>query len=104
MKKLYYFKHNTSYKFKCDFTMCADSGDVWDTTIIRDAFTGKLEKYDTDDDLHRKRHHGVTTSDEAHSGQLRKVSSRRPDEEGILQSELPGSLSKPHRLRSSFGR
>lgn len=72
------------YKFKCDFTMYADSGDVRDTTIIRDVFARELEKYDTDDDLHRERHHGVTTSDETHSGQLRKVSSRRHDEEGIL--------------------
>jgi len=48
--------------------MYADSGDVRDTTIIRDVFARELEKYDTDDDLHRERHHGVTTSDETHSG------------------------------------
>lgn len=68
------------YKFKCDFTMCADSGDVRDTTIIRDDFARELEKYDTDDNLH----HDATTSDETRSGHLREVSSRRSYEEGIL--------------------
>lgn len=64
--------------------MCADSGDVRDTTIIRDAFARELEKYDADDDLHRQGRHGVTTSNETRFEQLRKVSSRRSDEEGIL--------------------
>jgi len=58
-----------AYKFKYDFTMCADSANAWDTTIIWDAVARELEKYAVDD-VH-ERHRRATTSHETRPGHLR---------------------------------
>lgn len=90
-----------TYKFKCDFTMCADSANARDTSIGWNTFAWQLEKYDANG---YERRRDVTTSHETHRRQMWKVSSRWSNKARVLQSELSRVVSKSNWLRSSFGR
>jgi len=77
--------------------MCADSADG------REVLAPRLAEHDDQDGVPEK-HRDAATPNEARARYLREVSHRGRSEEGVLQSQLSGDVSKPNRLRSSLGR
>lgn len=58
-----------AYKFKCDFTMCADNTDARDTTINQGVLAREPEKRDADGDVQEECHGAATL----HEGRFKRL-------------------------------